>query len=236
MYAILSDIHGNIAALASVLAEIDSLNIENLLVLGDNVGYYYYSSAVFERLDQYNWTGIQGNHEAMMIESAQGSDDDRKRLIKKYGSTYSLEHSTALNKSYSKYLILPETRTIHLEDKSVLLCHGTPWDRDEYIYPDSKAEVFERISTYGDVVFLGHSHYQFHKKVNNCNIINPGSVGQPRNKNSGGACYGIFDPTNMSFTLKVCSYSYESLSSECKSRDPEFPYLWRVLGRMDPKP
>ncbi|MCG8476267.1 MAG: metallophosphoesterase, partial [Cytophagales bacterium] len=61
--AILSDIHGNNAALSEVLRSIDRQGISSLFVLGDQLGYYLQAEEVYKELSRYGNCMIQGNHE-----------------------------------------------------------------------------------------------------------------------------------------------------------------------------
>ena len=79
-----------------------------------------------------------------------------------------------------------------IEGTKISLFHGSPWDPLQgYIYPDYPGfGEFLRIDS--DLFFLGHTHYPLYKKIGNKGIINPGSVGLPRNGDSR-AQAAIFD-------------------------------------------
>jgi predicted phosphodiesterase len=81
---------------------------------------------------------------------------------------------------------LPDTLTYAWEDRRVLVAHGTPWSRDEYLFSYSKPELFKQVAHFAeaDIVILGHTHEPMIALVDNVSIFNPGSV----NKHGSGTC------------------------------------------------
>ena len=65
---LLSDIHANAHALRAVLKSAKGKNVEKLLCCGDYVGYYYEPDRVIALLDEWDWDGISGNHETMLLD------------------------------------------------------------------------------------------------------------------------------------------------------------------------
>jgi predicted phosphodiesterase len=113
----------------------------------------------------------------------------------------------------------------------VLLCHGSPWDPDEYVYPDASAEVRERVVAEGqDLVVFGHTHHQLLWDFDLAKAVNPGSVGQRRDR-SLGACWASWDTGSNKIVLRREPYDPAKLIAECRQRDPHLPYLADVLER-----
>src|SRR5205823_3147602 len=76
---------------------------------------------------------------------------------------------------------LPVTRRLHLEDQHFLLVHASPRDPlDEYVMNDLEAWERRLQDVDADVICVGHTHYPYTLHVGDKWIINPGSVGQPR--------------------------------------------------------
>ena len=91
--------------------------------------------------------------------------------------------------------------------------------------------MFERFeSTKCDWVVLGHTHYPMVKKFGNKTIINPGSVGQTRNRRPG-AYWVLFDTKSGSFTCLCEPYDVDHVVAQSKKRHPDIPYLADVLLR-----
>ena len=198
--AVISDIHGNFDALAAVLEKAENENVTHLLILGDVVGYYYHPDKIMDLLSQWNFDIIKGNHEKILEDLiADSSLSETIRL--KYGSG----HQEAINKltqEQLRFLIdLPETKTVQFGQTSLLMCHGSPWSIDYYVYPDCDKEILEKCdSKVHDFVLIGHSHYSFAIRNENSILINPGSVGQSR-QTGGKASWCVINTDNQLFSV-----------------------------------
>ena len=229
-YAILSDIHGNQYALKEVLSEVKKLGIRNLLLLGDYVGYYYGIVSVLEQLREFNVIAIRGNHEDLLLKAIE-DNDTLTALKSKYGSSHS-RCIESLPKHEIEYLTqLPRTCELNLGDLTLLLCHGTPWSTDEYMYPDEDQIKLSRYDDYEyDFIFFGHTHYRAVFERDGKKVVNPGSVGQSREK-GGVAFWGILDSKEKLFEQKATLYDVKALEQEINEIDPELPYNLNVLRR-----
>jgi len=78
---------------------------------------------------------------------------------------------------------------------------------------------------------MGHTHYPMLKRIGSTAVINPGSVGQPRDRKPG-ACWALFDTKDHTIELRRENYDSSSLVRECQLRHPELPYLSEVLQRI----
>ncbi|NQV77466.1 MAG: metallophosphoesterase family protein, partial [Lutibacter sp.] len=126
---------------------------------------------------------------------------------------------------------LPETKSVQYDDISILMCHGSPWSNDYYIYPDCKKDILLKCdSKEHDFVLIGHSHYAFAIKNRNSVLINPGSVGQSR-QIGGKASWCIINTINKCFQLISTDYNVEKLVKEIEEKDPEIKYLTEILKR-----
>lgn len=227
---VLSDIHGNAIALEATLNEAKQVGIERLFVLGDFVGYFYNPARVFELLSEWNCSFIQGNHDYMLKEAL---DDSSKlaEITAKYGSGIACALEQLSTEQIQALIDLPPTRKISVNNRSFLLCHGSPWDRDEYIYADANEEKFQRCaSTEVNYVLLGHTHRPFSCYQRGVAIINSGSVGQFREK-GGIATWAIINTENGSVISKQTPYDVSNLVEQAKKQDPHVPYLQKVLLR-----
>src|SRR3989339_929934 len=225
---VLSDIHGNHLALNSVLQEAAESGVQRLLVLGDVVGYYYHPDKVMALLNDWPMDVIQGNHEGM-LRTLMEDGQDAEIIRKKYG--HGLDYAlNQLSTNKARDLIdMPARKTCVFDNNKIELCHGSPWDRDAYVYPDAPPDRINRCFVEGaDFVFMGHTHYQFAFTKNGATIANPGSVGQ--NRAAGGiASWGILDTVQKRFSLRATPYDVAPLITEAQKTDPGLPYLSQVL-------
>lgn len=228
--AILSDIHGNNFALKSVLKEIDKEKVDKILILGDFVGYYYNIDFVLDLLDSYDKEIIKGNHEILMEKSIK-SNKKSLDIQNKYGSGIEISKKKLRRKQIDNLINLPEKKQIEIDGLKIFICHGSPWDVSEYIYPDS-SEVKKRkcLENDSDFVFIGHSHYPFIYESDNKTLINVGSVGQNR-KVGGIANWVYLDTKKSKYIIKETTYDTKPLIEQIKKIDPEKKYLIDVLNR-----
>jgi putative phosphoesterase len=228
---LLGDIHGNIFALISVLNAVRQKNIDTLLITGDFVGYYFWPAEVFEILKPYNVVAVRGNHDRM-LEKATNDESYLLKMSKKYGSGINIALDQMDEKKIEWLNHLPDSLEYETKDGSILLCHGSPWDGDEYVYPDLESKLLRRYATLNvKWVVQGHTHYPMHKKIGDITIINPGSVGQPRNRQPG-AHWAMLDTNSQNVEFFCEQYNVNKVIEESNRRHPELPYLANVLDRI----
>ena len=229
--AVLGDIHGNHLALKEVLNEIKKEGIKHLLITGDIVGYYYHPDKVFDELAVWSYEIVQGNHDRVFGDVYCGNKKLKIWYKKKYGSGIESALKT-LSAEQCEYLSkLPIKKEIVMENRKILLCHGSPWDSDEYIYPDAPDETFIRcVDRRFDIIIMGHTHYPMVKRIDSTVLLNPGSVGQPRNYTPG-SNWAILNLETLEVQFKHSIYDVDAVVAEAKQKDAEIPYLAQVLSR-----
>jgi putative phosphoesterase len=227
---LLGDIHGNALALRAVLESARTEQVECLLITGDLVGYYFEPDKVLELLEPWSCHIVRGNHEDMLA-AVRHDPTMLPEIEKKYGSGLRFAIECLTNAQLDMLCNLPHPITLSIDGCRLLLCHGTPWDNDEYLYPDSDATTLARCFSPGiDLVILGHTHYPMVHDIGAMRIVNPGSVGQPRNR-SPGAQWALYDTTTQEVSLRCESYDYHFVAEEARQRHPENSYLGNVLER-----
>ncbi len=229
--AILSDIHANHAALSVVLAAARRAGAQRLILCGDYVGYYYAAAATWQALSEWPQLAIRGNHEEMMARAV--NDPAWREAVRlRYGSGIDnalAELTPALQQAIGA---LPEQQVFEADGRRYLVCHGSPWDSGFYFYPDTPvpADAARDWQDRHDIVFCGHTHYPMERSFGNCRVINPGSVGQPRDR-SPGAAWALHDTVSGATELRREDYDNTALRAEVRRRDPHLPYLADVLSR-----
>lgn len=227
---ILGDIHGNHLALAAVLSSAREKEIQKLLITGDIVGYYFWPREVLELLNDWDFEMVRGNHEDMLRQSL--SDGNfLKQVDVRYGQGIR-RAIEVLNTSQLDWLTsLPHPMKIEIDGCRILLCHGSPWDLNQYVYPDAPESMMEKFTAVTeDWIILGHTHYPMTRQFKGKTIINPGSVGQQRNKVRG-AHWAMLDTASRKISAYVEPYDDRWISSQVSLMAPELPYLAEVLVR-----
>ena len=216
LYAVLSDIHGNMYALQSVLRDMRSFDIKGAVLLGDLIDYGMQSNEVVRLLrDKFDYDiicNIWGNHErAIML-------GDFDRFSSQRGEDCAKHTASLLADDVKQYLDTKMTREgraeFTLAGKKCLAVHASldePYWKA--IAPDNVRGDYREY----DIVFSGHSHYSHafakfyetqdpqRRNKHAVTFINPGSVGQPRNHNPR-AQYAIFDSDTLSVTMRCTDY------------------------------
>ena len=173
---VISDIHGNLAALDSVSEEADMV-----FCLGDIVNYGPYPRECIKRIRDLTDKVVRGNHDNAI---GRNMDCGCSLKYKELSDTGKIFTNCVLNTHEKNFLgNLPITLNIEAEGIKFLLAHGSPsGDIYKYLKPDIPDEELEdKIKGINaDIVFIGHTHLPMIRKINNVTIINPGSVGQPR--------------------------------------------------------
>jgi predicted phosphodiesterase len=219
-YLIVSDIHSNLEALSAVLAHVKRKKFDRVLVLGDLVGYGANPNQTIDIVRRFkSSTVIRGNHDKVACGLETGDNFNRAAM---QSALWTRNKLTAENRSYLTRL--PQGPL--LVDGDILVSHGTPLDEDAYIFSDYDAyEVFQVMDF--KLCFFGHTHLPVIYAVSNQRLytfrptgdrvkvelvagfkylINPGSVGQPRDKNPM-AGYAVYDSDNRTITFRRVEYS-----------------------------
>ena len=228
--AVIGDIHGNAPALYSVLIAAKLREVECLLINGDLIGYYFEPAQVLQLIAPWKTYIVRGNHEDMLA-SARLDPQVLPEIERRYGSALEVAINSLDSAQLDMLCNLPHPLSVELDSMKILLCHGSPWDNDVYIYPDASEDMMNRCAIEGyDLVVMGHTHYPMLKTIGTTQLLNPGSVGQPRNREPG-AQWAMIDTITREISLHNEYYDVEPVLSEARLRHPELPYLADVLVR-----
>lgn len=149
---------------------------------------------------------IRGNHDHGVAQNVSVTGEHGYRYLTRVSRPLQW---AALGPEERLYLLrLPLTQRVLLDGKRFLLVHGTPRDPlDEYLMRNAK--VWERRveSVEADIICVGHSHQQFNLRAGSKVVLNPGSVGQPRDGDPR-AAYAIIEDGRIE--LKRIPYPVEA--------------------------
>lgn len=232
--ALLGDVHGNADALNAVLSAAHKMGVEEVLNTGDLIGYYYRPADVLAQLNSWPCHSVRGNHDDM-LEPAARDAATMTELTAKYGHGLSCAVTQFTSHDRTWLEALPRKQLLRYGAMRILLCHGSPWDTDCYVYPDASEAILTRImedvGSEVDLVVLGHTHYQNLWHCDGLRIVNPGSVGQPRDHKSG-AAWALLDTLTGQIDLRREIYNTRPTEQEAHRWDPQLSYLWTVLTRQ----
>jgi predicted phosphodiesterase len=178
---VLADIHGNLPALESVLADLAPLQVDQIVVAGDLIHWGPFSSAVVQRVISSGWPVIRGNHEYYLLDygtphaPAAWSDTNQWRAL--------IWLQTQVTAEQRRHIaVWPDTIRLYVPDAPPLrLLHGSPRsNRDGVFASDSDASIAERFAGVEETTIItAHTHLPLERWVDRWHLINPGSVGAP---------------------------------------------------------
>ncbi len=219
--AILSDIHANLIAFRAVLDAVEQLNVQRIFCLGDIVGYNPWPNECVQVIRERSIPCVMGNHDR--VAAGLEEPDDFNALAREA----ILWTRGILTQAHSSFLAkLPDRRAI---DSSTILVHGSPRDPNEYILTLSIARenmAFMRDRLGSDLCFFGHTHVSgifdriydntptvgrtFSLKRGSACLVNPGSIGQPRDRDPR-ASFLIYDDEDMTVEFHRVEYNVSAV-------------------------
>lgn len=171
---LIADVHSNWPALAAIDESFDAC-----LFAGDLVDYGTDPLPCIEWAQKHITAGVRGNHDHAVAQrvAARGGSGFRRLAAASRPMHWKLIEPRRL-----KYLTrLPVTRHVRFDGITYFLVHATPRDpMDEYLLQDPAAWRERLKGVEADVVCVGHTHVPFLLDVDGTRVVNPGSVGQPR--------------------------------------------------------
>ncbi len=227
MIAVLSDIHGNLPALESVMRDMEAFGVNKVISLGDVSGYYPFINEVIEILKSKNTVNLIGNHDRYIIDNTDCPRSTSANLC--------LAYQKSVIGDENRQWLASSRQNLQVGDASFV--HGG-WNdnEDEYLYFVSEKYFDGHSAKY---FFCGHTHVQKHFTFSNGkHFINPGSVGQPRD-GLNSAAYALFDPESGEITLRRVVYDIDKVANKMRSLGFEekfFENLYsgtRIGGKID---
>ncbi len=231
---LLADIHSNWAALRAVHEDVGEFDV--CCVLGDLVDYGSDPIPCIDWVRRWGNHVVRGNHDHAVAQRVPARSD---RGLRRLAGASRAWHWQILDPSRQKFLArLPITRTIEIGDSTYHLVHATPRDpMDEYLLADSSAWQARLSDVDADFICVGHTHIPFQISFAGTQVINPGSVGQPRDGDSR-AAYAIIDDGVVQ--LRRVDYDIEEALQQMRSTELD-PWVWRLTeaflcsgGQMTP--
>lgn len=209
--AVLSDIHSNLEALAAIITHIRLQRIKTIWVAGDIIGYCANPNEVLQFLRKENAVMIAGDHDRQVLTL------DGLKWFNEYAQQALVYTNKILNDENKAFLkTLKETHEETLDDRKVFMVHGSPNSPlKEYVYsttPDvNLLAMLNKVKA--DILIMGHTHQPFVRRISGRLVVNPGSVGQPRD-NSPTSEYCILDPMYMQATIQRVKYDINTASKK----------------------
>ncbi len=192
-FAIISDIHSNLEALTKAFELIDQESINEVVCLGDIVGYGANPNECVSLVRERCRTVLRGNHDAAAVDPRNAETFTRNARI---AAEWTGTHLSDENKDFLRDLPYSHSRD------DILFVHSSPYQPQSWYYVLTEEDLDVAFQSFSEkICFIGHSHFPGifsedgpAKEVNRGSkfLVNVGSVGQPRDGNSK-LSFGIFD-------------------------------------------
>lgn len=230
--AVISDIHGNLAALEAVLEDIERHWVDQVVNLGDILSGPLQPAQTADLLMARGLPTIAGNHERQLLDAWDGPPAN---LAPGSSDGYAAAHITAAHAQWLRSL--PPR---HWLAADVLLVHGTPTSDRVYwletvtpgfglhgsrgIRPATAQEVRQRLGqeepARASLVLCGHSHVPRAVQCGDTLVVNPGSVGlqayeylhpwrHVTENGSPQARYALVERQGLQWQARLCSVPYD---------------------------
>ena len=194
---VLSDVHSNRVAFEAVLE--DAWDVDALVCAGDVVGYNPWPAECLEIVRGREIPTVMGNHDRAV---ASGTAFRFNSMAK---AGVELARERLSDEQLDWLADLPDERRAF--DGRVKVVHGHPDDPDHYTMPE---EFSADLLGDEDVLVMGHTHVQHHEAYDEGVVMNPGSVGQPRDGDPRSA-YAVLDLDDLSVEERRVEYDVEAV-------------------------
>jgi len=213
-YAIISDIHSNLEALQRALSIIDEKKIDEIICLGDVVGYGANPNECVDIVRKRCSTVVLGNHDAAALDVSQAHDFN---AIAKKAVVWTSQQLTDESKVFLSSLPMVARK------EQILFVHSSPNTPEAWDYIIDNDDASSAIRYFEEkICFIGHTHvpgiFTSHGRAKNITpddqyLINVGSVGQPRDGNPKLA-FGIFDSSTWEYELIRSQYDIQAAAEK----------------------
>ncbi|MFN8492389.1 MAG: metallophosphoesterase family protein [Caldilineaceae bacterium] len=233
--ALISDIHGNLAAFKAVLADMESAGVDETVFLGDAIALGPQPKQVLELLQELNCPCVMGNHESYdlnLSEFLKGNHADWAKETIAWGVSQLSQADLAFVRSF------PFTRQIALDPNDPqlkLFCfHGSPRSFHDLLLATTPAGELDNLlaGQIATVMACGHTHVQMLRRHRSLLLVNPGSVGSPLEEMPftgeprflPWAEYAIVDAQPQRLRVELRQVAYDLVSAKAAALTSGLPY------------
>lgn len=213
-YAVISDIHSNLEALMKALTIIDEKNVDEIICLGDVVGYGANPNECVEIVRSRCSSIVLGNHDAAALDTSKAHDFN---AIARKAVFWTAEHLTPASREFLSALPMTEKKG------DILFVHSSPVAPDAWDYIIDTDDASAAIHHFKEkICFIGHTHvpgiFSLRGRAKSVTpddqyLVNVGSIGQPRDGNPMLA-FGIFNSVSWEYELFRSEYDIQAAAEK----------------------
>jgi putative phosphoesterase len=182
--AVITDVHGNLAALEAVLGRIAELGVERVFCGGDLVGYGPRPNEVCALISELEIPTIYGNYDYAIAREQEDCGcayvTAHDRELGQQSVDWTLANTSRESKEFMREL--PFDLRLAVGEVEVHLVHGSPRKVNEYLFEDKPARLYERLAAAESAraLVFGHTHKPWVHEFGGVQFVNCGSVGKPK--------------------------------------------------------
>lgn len=229
--AVIADLHANLPALRAVLDDALVLACDAIWCVGDVVGRGPHPNEVIEELRRFDVLTVQGNwddavgvrreHAGVSWATPEAEAAGRVSL------DWTIERTSDDERAWLRQL--PAAHRFIVEERSVLLFHGSPLRQNEYLWRDRPSRVFARVASDqgDDLLCFGNTHEVFHRLVGKSHFVAAGSVGCGV-ENDRSARYAVIDmtPAELMVNFRSVPYDHTAVDHDMRAAGLSPSLLW----------
>jgi len=211
--AVITDIHGNLAALDAALEAIDAADVDRILCGGDLVGYGPHPDEVCARIADRDIPTIYGNYDYAIARDLDDCGcayrDPVEKALGEQSIAWTLANTGRAAKDFMR--ALPFDLRFEMGDRRVRLVHGSPRKVNEYLFEDKPDSLYERLARDADcdVLVFGHTHKPWIRDHGGVRFVNCGSVGKPKDGDAR-AAFAILELVDGGIDARIERVGYDA--------------------------
>lgn len=205
--AFLADLHANLPALQAVIADLPAP--DRIVCCGDLVGYYPDAAEVCAWVRGSGALVVRGNHEAYVTQRVE-PDPRVEAVCRSRWTREQLDRDTL-----AWLAALPAELELTHDGMTVRVRHASPWDEVTYLHPSSPRLAAIELGA-GELLVVGHTHRPMLRQAGRGRLLNPGSVGQPRDGDPRPG-YALLDTVTGEVELRRVPYDVAGLQRRLRT-------------------
>lgn len=213
---LIADIHANLTALEAVLEDMGE--VDKIICAGDLVGFGPDPNEVIDLARSENFTAVLGDHDYAVISGKFDFLDELSAEV----AEWTRDELEGKNMNFLEKL--PRRAEVDAGEHEIFVVHGTPQNPlEKCLLPGASNRTLVDATQFvnSDAILLGHAHVPMKKMIQGKLVINPGSVGQPKDRNPK-ASYAILK-SDKDVEVDIKRISYDIKETEQRIRDSELP-------------
>lgn len=223
--ALFGGIYSNYRALETALEDARHRKVDGIYCLGDLGAFGPYPDRVYPLLRANGVQCIQGNYDNSLAgglaDCQCGYTDPRDNHFARISYNYTFRNTSEENKAWLG--TLPSSRSLQVEGRRVLLCHGSPRKMNEFLWESTSPDAFLEYllnESNSDLICVTHSGIKWHRALaRERHFINVGVLGRPENDGKTNVWYTLLaiDGSDVRVEFILVDYDFHGLAADMKA-------------------